>query len=360
MLRPYVLKDVFIQFFDINSTPTVLNEQKIQVSKTRYKFLTSKNRYEKFQSSEEKILTDHFLIQRYIDNRLRESEVWKRYMQTVADTQPEYWKRQVPFYVRLRKHELSLSGQLKEDDKKIKVDSYLMLNSLGWSVRMEIRLKKDFTPAELRDQIDIFRDPARNPFELNGESYSLKEIFKLYKDTLLKDGFLPADHGTRPSFWNLAFVNTPGVSGVLTPVDKMRLLDLGSLVKVLFPKHGAITFRPEEGVNKPQIPNLTTTVFGEDLTNFSITNFNAGTFTFMQDTIYQPNLEAQVMCYAKNVCDCTWLCEQWINYKKLAVTATSTPQVNNLVKDGFAALKGLENHLRNETCQAFFASHKKF
>jgi hypothetical protein len=354
------ITDIYIQFIDINTTARLLSDQKKLVDKSPYKFLTSKERYEEFQAINKRKLTDKFLIQRYPVNHLHESEVWRRYMQTCSGAQPDYWDKQVPFYVRLKKHEMKWAGPIYLADRIIKIDSYLLLNTLGWSMRVELRIKNNFTPAKLKEIIVALRNTSNKYFNLNGETYSLNGLSQQYRNTLIADQYIPAIDAPRPNYSHLTFIVTPGVYGTLRPVNAMLLIDLESIVDILFQQHGNLIFVTDEyGMTIPHIPGLTTTVFGNNRINVSFTDYKTGTFSFLQDAIGHPALDAQIVCYGKNVCDFTWLSEQWINYKKQLSSADPKPVMNNLLKNGLVSLKGLKNCIRNPTILGMYNTNKE-
>jgi hypothetical protein len=346
----YTFQDVYIQFFDVNITPVLLGEQRKAVMKTPFAFLADAKKYAKMQLTDAGTLTDHFLVQRYPVVHLNDSEVWRRYLQTTTGEDHKYWLKQVPFYTRLRKHELTFSGRAAQAEHVTKFDSYLLHNALGWSTRVEFRIKMPMKTKELKDLVNYLKSEGTTPFTLNGEEYSLKEIYKLYKDTLEEDGFFPTTTAVRPDFWNLSFVDTPDLDGEHTNIEDLALSDLDELFDILFAKHAEIEFAPdEEGIVKPASEGLSVTVFGPDQQNLSVMHPKVGVFTFFQDVIGQPSLEPKVICYAKNVCDFTWLYRQWEQYALTVKELDANPEMAAFAASGVKEMNRLKSFMKNET-----------
>jgi hypothetical protein len=198
--------------------------------------------------------------------------------------------------------------------------------------------------------VNYLKSEGTCPYALNGEKYSLKEVYKYYKDTLESDGFFPTTTAVRPDFWNLSFVDTPSLHGKLTNLDEMALSDLDELIDVLFAKHADVEFAPdEEGILKPTCDGLAITVFGPNTQNFSVMNHKVGVFTFFQDVIEHPSLEAKVMCYARNVSDFTWLYTQWEQYALQVAELDATPEMKGFAKAGVKEMNRVKSFMKNET-----------
>ena len=149
MKKTYVFQDVIIQLFDIYLLPELMLAPKKSLKSQDYNFLTLKGRYDRQQESGDLLKSEHFVFQQFPPRKLFESDLWNRYKNTFYPENTSLWDTQIPFYLRLRQHELALDVLKVGDSIQTKIDSYVYLNALGWSTHIDIRLQGEITLAKL-------------------------------------------------------------------------------------------------------------------------------------------------------------------------------------------------------------------
>lgn len=365
MSTAYLFRDVYLQFFDIQTIPNFLQAPDSDPPSPDFKFLTGKRSYNFRQSQLSApdapatgFRTPSFVIQPYPSKQLKSSHFWT----ILTACLPEgvsYWDAQIPFYLRLLKNDLCLAPGLAAPTDQVEVDTFLWLSAIGWSCHVKIRLRTNKSTDQLAAFSEKLRDRNNNAFLLNGRPISLKGIFELYANALVNDGFIPArNHVQAENFWHQAFVDIIRVGGMSTSLSSMKPLDLNKLLKVLFPRHPPV----KPGGSLSQVPNLLVTDVDPDnpFHNFSLTDFNAGSFTFLQAEALQSGREAPLMCYAHNTADCFCTCLTWLNYIRLIDVKTASPLVKRLVTSGKALLHCLSQRFHNRTCVGMFKNHADF
>lgn len=371
MTKPYLFNDVFIQFFNYYATPGLIKNR--IVGNPQYAFLADEESYNREQSQNGNApfaITDKFDIARYPTYRLEDSAFWRQYQICSPGEGDNFWQMQVPFLLRLHGTKINLArydpemiaslGKDKLD--KIKVDAYLLLNTLGWSVRVDLRVSYEMSPVDLSKLIGFFssRGSANinsKPFTYDGINRDLDDVFYVFREALIKDGYTPAvspHHSTKLH----TVVCAPGVQGQFTRIHDMKHLFITKLVEVLFPDHEAILYKLENGYKTPKVAQKTVVSFGKQNSNFSVTDFNSGTFIFMQNAIVNQNTKTKVMCYSKNVCDLTYLVNQWTILKKLIDRDDQQVKesILDFLDDGLWTIKRLKGYLKNETCEKILAN----
>jgi len=216
MKKAYVFNDVIIKLFDIYTLPELMLSPKKSLKNQDFSFLTLKGRYDQQQESDTVLKSKHFVFQRFPHRKISMSDLMKRYKNALSPQSLSSWDVQIPFYLRLRQHELSLEIFKPGNPIQAKIDSFVLLNALGWSTHIEIRLFGEITPTRLAEVTTALRDKHQKlgVYNLNGKNYFLKEFFKLYKDLLIEDYFNPKIIPIRPdNFWNLIFINVIEATG---------------------------------------------------------------------------------------------------------------------------------------------------
>ena len=116
----------------------------------------------------------------------------------------------------------------------------------------------------------------------------------------------------------------------------------------------------KDGSVTPVIDKMMVTKIDPDFYNFSITEFDQGTFTFLQDLALQGDMPSKPYCYAINTRDCFWLNYFWKEAGfRLADRATNRAVVRSLLESGTAALKFLKANFSGRTGLRLMQSHKK-
>jgi hypothetical protein len=359
MAAPYIFQDVFIQIFDVNAIPDLLRSPLPAARKLPFGFLANKSDYEKKQSSDETLNTSSFVLQRFPKNKLKDSELWDRYADVYPSPDVPYWDRQIPFYVRLRKQALSLAPELHLEPGKVSVDSFVTLNALGWSTHLEIRLRSDLTPAALAGIVAALRSKNAAAYLLNTTPMNLKDIFKFYKDNLLLDGFRPDLISNQPdNYWHIANVDVIKAEGQETKFTRLKNIDLNGFLNVSFPNHAPVQYEIAGEDRTPKVQNMLFTDVDGEYHNFSMTDFNGGCFTFLQTEALAGAKESRLMCYARNTCECLWLCYAWFNFRRLVDNVAPNSKIGRLLKSGDDALVNLGRTFNNRTCQGMFRNHK--
>ncbi len=359
MAAPTVFKDVFIQIFDVNSVPDFLRSSLPAARKMPFGVVAAKGEYEKKQTSNENTTTANFLVQPFPKNKLKESELWDRYLDVVPDAAVPYWDRQIPFYVRLRKHDLNLGPGLRLEAGRSSINSFVTLNAFGWSTHLEIRLWGSFNPARLAEIMAGLRSRNNPAYVLNGAPAALKDIFKYYRDTLLADGFRPdLNVNTPDNYWHIANVDVIKATGQETKFTRLKTIDLNAFLSVLYPNHAPVQYEMSGEDRIPKVQNLLFTDIEGDYHNFSMNDFNVGAFTFLQAEALAGINEANEMCYARNTSECFWLCYGYFNFRRLTQDAGPTTKIGRLLKSMDQALLNLGRTLNNRTCQGMFRNHK--
>lgn len=371
MTKPYLFNDVFIQFFNYYATPGLIKNS--DVGNKQYAFLVDEAGFNREQSQNGNTpfaVTAKFDIARYPTYRLKDSAFWRQYQVCSPGEGDSSWQMQVPFLLRLHGTKINLAkydpemikALGKDNLDKIKVDAYLLLNTLGWSVRVDLRIAYEMTPGQLSMLIDFYTSRGANtinnkPFTYDGRSYDLDDVFYIFREALIKDGYTPAvnpHHSTKLH----TVVCAPGVQGQFTHIHKMKHIFITQLIEVLFPEHEAISYMLEDGYKTPRVAKKTVVTFGKQKSNLSVTDFNSGTFIFMQNAIINQNTKTKVICYSKNLCDFTYLVNQWMTLKKLIDLDDQQVKVSILVflDDGLWTIKRLKGYLKNETCEKILAN----
>ena len=358
MPKPYFIKDFLIQVMDVNSTPHTLGKHKQALLASPFAFIVNPAEYQFVQTEGQGHKTPHLLIQGFQPAKLDKSMTWRSFLQTTSGSQPDFWGLQVPFYVRLRHHDLRLKGNTPYANEVDKIDSFMWLNAFGWSIQVELRLKHDLSFKDAQDFLCLLQ--TKECWVLNEKILPLRGLFGVYRENLVKDGYLPAREAAKPANSCFVCVDTPLVGGSLTGIETISTLDLEQLVEILLPRHLEFYFEFDDyGRRLPRLKGTTIAVFGDDLYNLSFSDFNKGTFTFFQDTIENKSLEVEVLSYARNVSDFTWLREHWLANKQFVPTVKPTAEMKTLLENGINGIKGLTAMITNPTISSMCATDKR-
>jgi len=218
MAVSYTFQDTRIHLFDINIVPDLLLKPASAIKHPDYQILADETSYNDFQSSENYLRSPNFIGTRYPTKHRAASTLWRRYTRDHPHDPASSWALQVPLYLRLRKQDLALDAIPEADRTHVSADSYLTLNALGWSTHIEIRLRQPLRPSQLVDVCANLRGATygAEPFRLNGEKMSFRDLFKYYRKKLVEDVLSHGVQINTPAS-RLIFIDIFEADGELTP-----------------------------------------------------------------------------------------------------------------------------------------------
>ena len=360
MATPYIFETIQIHLFDMNILPGLLTSPKKTISNPDFVLLADKAEYEKFQESDEILKTEHFVCQGFPKKLLRKSSLWTRYGAESADHLVPYWDLQIPLYIRFRKHELEILAIPENDRPRVKADSYLMLNALGWSTHINVTVDLPLKPSQVSDLCNNLRDKAYGPpaYRLNGIEMTLKELLTHYRQMLFLDILSSDTKYSRPGHIpHLIFVDVIRASGKPTRYQDIPINYLEQLARII--KRNNVVIRPviKDGRVISTIEDMLVTKIDPHFYNFSLTDFDQGSFTFLQTEVFKEKDSGKIFCFSNNTRDCFWVSYFWYeSYSRM--NDINKKIVKDLFKSGKNALKYLQKNYTSRTSQRLFQNHK--
>jgi hypothetical protein len=277
------------------------------------------------------------------------------------DQHNHYWDLQIPLLIRLRKHDLKILAIPENHWENVKVNSYLLLNALGWSTHVNIVLDVPLRPSQTADLCNNLRDKAYGPpaYSLNGMNMTLKELLAYYRSNLFLDILSLDTTYSRPGhISHLIFVDVFHASGVPIPYPEIPTIYLSQMAKIIKRNDVAITMMEDVGGGiAPVIEDMLVTKIDPEFYNFSLTDFDQGSFTFMQTKTFDEKPTSSSICYANNTRDCFQVSYQWLEtYHRLSGVKNAV--IQELLKNGVDALNNLERNYTSRTSSRLLQKHK--
>lgn len=363
MTISYSFDTTQIHLFEFNLLPDLLLAPAKTIQNTNFRFLANENGYIAQQNSDATINTPHFVFERFPRRIMRNSSLWKRYRDTHWDENKYSWDLQVPFQLRLRKHDLEILAIPEKDRAAVKADSYLLLNSLGWSTHINIVVDISLKPSHVADLCANLRDKAYGPpaYRLNGVDMTLKEIFLYYRKVLMTDILSPGAKYVRPDHIpHLIFVDVISASGSNpVPFYQFPSAFIQVLARIIKRNNVRIKMEYQNGGTYPMIDHMLTTQIDPEFFNFSLTDFDQGSFTFMQREALDDERSSRPFCYARNTRDAFLVSYLWLeSYRRMNERAKSKTKIRNLLECGNWALSELRNNYSSRTSLRLLQKHK--
>lgn len=363
MAISYTFNATQIHLFEFNVLPGLLTSPKKTIQNPDFGFLANKANYNLRQESDALTKTENFLCQRFSRRTMSNSSLWKRYTETVESGNAVSWDLQIPFVLRLRKHNMEVLALPENARKAVKVDSYILINALGWSTHVNIVLNTPLKPSQIADLCSNLRDKAYGPpsYRLNGMDMTLKEVFRYYRKLLMTDILFEEVQYARPDHIpHMIFVDViRAVGSDPVPFYELPTGFIQVLARII--KRNAVQVRTERGEigTFPVIDDMLITEIDPEFYNFSLTDFNQGVFTFMQVEAANPEKSSLALCLAKNTRDAFLISYLWLEaYHRLSEKAKNKPAIKKLFAGGSQALLELRKTYSSRTSLRLLQKHK--
>lgn len=357
MAVSYVLKDTNIHLMDVNVVPGLLLDPDNTIKNPDYKFLASENDYNAFQSCDRYLHSPNFIGNRFPPRHWKLSRLWQRYQANWGGGPVSFWSLQIPIYLRPRKRELTLAAVPQEHQEMVSVDVYITLNALGWSTNIVIRLRQELKPSQLADLCANLRGKAYGgvlPYRLNGEPKAAEDVFRYYRQ-LLRDELFAKSTRVQTSYSRLIFTDVMSASGSLTPYNELPLPLIQIFARTIDGQIHDLQTNYARGVEIIDFRDLRVSIIDPYLYNFSISDFNQGVFTFLQDEVLGGKMAGGVRCFANNTREARWLVYSWVAYARMLDDAAKKhPLIGPLLKNGSAGLQNLRKTYVARTSRDFF------
>jgi len=363
MAISYTFKTTQIHLFELNVLPDLLVSPGKTIKNPDFLFLANKKAYMVRQKTDDAVITDHFVFQRFPKNISRSSSLWRRYIETHVNNQTYFWDLQIPFSLRLRKQQLEVLAVPEKERANVKAESYLLLNSIGWSTHINLVVNIPLKPSNLADLCSNLRDKAYGPpsYRFNGVDMTLKGIFLYYRKLLMTDILSPDAKFARPDHIpHLIFVDVIKASGgKAVPFYNLPVPLIQVLASIVRRNNVSVKMEYQDDLTFPIVKNMMITEIDPEFYNFSLTDFDQGSFTFMQIESLDDGKSNFPFCYARNTHDAFLVSYLWLEYyRRLSEKAKSKPVVSKLIKSGSNSLKELRSNYTSRTSLRLLQKHK--
>lgn len=358
----YVFDSLLIHLCEYNILPGLLMAPKRSIGNKDFQFLTSKSLYNAFQERQGSITTPSLICQSFPPNYRKKSSFWDRYGGPDSPRPASCWDLQIPLYIRLKRQELEILAIPEEDRSKAKVDAYLWLNALGWFTHIEIRLFFPLKASQVADLCDNLRDKAYGPpaYRLNGVDMKLKELLVHFRETLFSEILSSNLEYTRPDHIpNLLFVDVLRASGEPTCFPDIPNAYIQQLARIIKRNNVRVFFQNEGQAIFPIIARMLVTKIDPDFYNFSLTDFDMGSFTFLQKEALKKGGSTRPFCFAQNTRDCFLLSYFWLEAcRVLKDAAASKAAISRLLNNGVSVLRHVSDNYSSRTALRLLQKHK--
>jgi hypothetical protein len=363
MAVSYMFNTTQIHLFEYNVLPDLLLTPEKDIQNPDFRFLADKAKYITLQETDTEIQTGNLVCQRFPRRIMRNSSFWRTYKGTSPYEETFSWDLQIPFYLRLRRLQLEILALPAEDRGKVKADLYLLLNSLGWSTHINIVLDVPLRPSQVSDLCNNLRDKAYGApaYRLNGTDMTLKDIFHYCRDILRADILAPDTNYGRPAnIPHLIFVDVIRASGgEPAPFYNFPTAFIQTLARIIRRNDVQVKMQYQEGGSFPVIENMLITEIDPEFYNFSLTDFDQGSFAFMQIESLDGKMSSKPFCYSRNTRDAFLVSYLWLEaYRRLNDKAQGEAQIKYLLESGRRAIKQLRIDYTSRTALRTLQKHK--
>lgn len=367
----YNFKKVDINLYDVYTAVRPILDSAIM--NEEFKFLVVEQLYnEKYKLNE--FTAGKHTIKSFNEESIEKNHFWSNYI-TNDDTvdNGDSFKLQLPFTFIPKDFDLKINTD--GFGFNAEVETFVYVNSLGWSSQLRIHLTgKDntvFSSGQLQKFISSLRNKDTNdlPFILNGEKHKRFEVFKKLGELIAGDIYAadkkagnqfsvaykyiicPKDCSEPAKYYNSkvakknADISETKMDIILSDKDRMELLsilygeeiDSGNYLKY------------ENGT-------LLTWFRGKD---FSLTDFDLGTLLFMQDSFSdEDESESKMFCLSSNMNSCTTMNLMLLNFHRRGTKLSSEDKKFIEFLD---RTKYLLNHIpqayKNRYCISYYTNH---
>jgi len=359
----YTFNTTQIHLFQFNVLPGLLPTPGKTIRNPDFQFLANKAEYISLQETDKTFNTDSFVCQRFPRRIVRNCSFWQTYMNAGRCEETKCWDLQIPFYLRLRKQQLEILAVPEEDRSKVRVESYLLLNALGWSTHINIMARIPLRPSQVADLCSNLRDKAYGPpsYRLNGKDMRLRGLFTYYRKTLMNDILSPdAEYGRPEHIPHLIFVDVIRASGGESlPFYQLPIPFVQVMARIIKRNNVQVKLEYQEGGAFPVIENMLITEIDPEFYNFSLTDFDQGSFTFMQIESRYGKASSGPLCVSRNTRDAFWVSYLWLEaYRRLIDKAEETKEIKDLLDSGSHALRQMKIDYTSRTALRLLQKHK--
>lgn len=312
----YEFGRIDVRVFDFHLSLSAL--QAAASLKAPVAFLSGPDSYRK-QYHQPPFLCDDFRIRPLRKKSRLYHHFWRYYSSASADVDP--WQLMLPFVCEPAKPSNKLLVTSPGSGIRAMVRPATYLFPFGWSNTIELSLHGKMSPDTVQQFVETLRTSRTSPFQMNGKSLGLSDVFSEYSKQLMRACFV---QGTAAQDYRRVdrhiVVSVSKFKGPIAPYKpwsaggaQIAVADKAMLHSMLLGEDASMqqVVAAGDGDGGTSAKFLLTRYHGA---GFAISYFDRGTLLFLQELASDPKKTRVLSCFASNILLCLLMARSLLSF----------------------------------------------